>query len=197
MSPSPEFVASITAASRRGSKRISADAILVAMMRRAVGALVLALMLGVFAGQAQAVGTGSMAPEIGLKDLAGHGVSMAGLKGKVVLVDFWASWCSPCREELPILNALYKKHRDRGFEVVAVNQDQSPDKVRAFLNSMPLSFRVVHDGGKAVAGRYAPSKMPTSFLIDRRGIVRHVHAGFRVSDKAALDAQIDALLRAK
>jgi thiol-disulfide isomerase/thioredoxin len=190
-------VASITAASRGRSTGLGADVILVEMKRRAVGALVLALVLCAFGGSAQAVGTGSMAPEIGLKDLSGRGVSIAGLKGKVVLVDFWASWCSPCREELPILNALYKKYRERGFEVVAVNQDQSPDKVRSFLSSMPLAFRVVHDGGKAVAGRYAPSKMPTSFLIDRRGIVRHVHAGFRPSDKAALEAQVEGLLRAK
>jgi peroxiredoxin len=138
-----------------------------------------------------------MAPEIGLKDLAGNGVSMASLKGKVVLVDFWASWCAPCREELPVLNALYKKFRARGFEIVGVNQDQRAENVRSFLSSTPLSFRVVHDGSRAVAGRYAPSKMPSSFLIDRRGIVRHVQAGYRASDRATLEAQIEALLTAK
>lgn len=165
-------------------------------MRRAWWVGVLALGFVLFAPRAEAVGTGSKAPEIGLKDLAGNGVSMAGLKGKVVLVDFWASWCAPCREELPVLNALYKKYRGRGLEVVAVSQDQSPDNVRSFLNRMPLSFRVVHDGARAVAGRYAPSKMPSSFLIDRKGIVRHVHAGFRASDRPLLEGQIEALLAA-
>jgi cytochrome c biogenesis protein CcmG, thiol:disulfide interchange protein DsbE len=138
-----------------------------------------------------------MAPEIGLKDLAGQGVSMANLKGKVVLVDFWASWCAPCREELPVLNALYKKYRARGFEIVGVNQDQKPENVRSFLSGTPLSFRVVHDGARAVAGRYGPSKMPSSFLIDRRGIVRHVHAGYRASDRKAFETQIETLLNAK
>lgn len=170
---------------------------LLEMMRRALGTLVLALMMGLFAERALAVGAGSLAPEIGLKDLSGHGVHIAGLKGKVVLVDFWASWCAPCREELPVLEALYRKYHAQGFEVVAVNQDQSPDKARGFLSGSPVSFRVVHDGGKAVAGRYAPAKMPSSFLVDRKGIVRHVHAGFRASDRAAMEREISALLSAK
>ena len=170
---------------------------LIEMTRRAVFGWVLGLGLLLFAAQGQAVGTGSMAPEIGIKDLAGNGVSMASLKGKVVLVDFWASWCAPCREELPVLNALYKKFRARGFEIVGVNQDQRAENVRSFLSNTPLSFRVVHDGARAVAGRYAPSKMPSSFLIDRRGIVRHVQAGYRASDRATLEAQVEALLKAK
>jgi peroxiredoxin len=191
------LVLSITPRSPERSRPGALEVILLEMMRRAVGSLVLALMVGLFAAEAQAVGAGAMAPEIGLKDLAGRGVSIAALKGKVVLIDFWASWCAPCREELPVLNALYKKYQARGFEIVAVNQDQSPDKVRSFLSSMPLSFRVVHDGGRAVAGRYAPAKMPSSFLIDRRGIVRHVQAGFRAADKATLESQISALLGTK
>jgi thiol-disulfide isomerase/thioredoxin len=167
------------------------------MVRNAV-LLVLGLLLGsVFAESALAIGTGTMAPEIGLKDLSGRGVSLNALKGKVVLVDFWASWCAPCREELPVLEALYKKYRAQGFEVVAVNQDKSADNVRKFLSATPLSFRVVHDQGGSVASRYAPAKMPTSFILDRKGIVRHVHAGFRASERASLEKQIGALLGAK
>lgn len=150
-----------------------------------------------FVESARAIGTGSMAPEIGLKDLSGHGVSVSSLKGKVVLIDFWASWCAPCREELPVLEGLYKKYRGQGFEVVAVNQDQSVDNVRKFLSGTPLSFRVVHDRGGGVASRYAPSKMPSSFILDRKGIVRHVHAGFRISERAQLEKEIGALLSAK
>ncbi len=167
------------------------------MKRRLNLALLGLLLLGTFTSHALAIGTGTLAPEIGLKDLSGRGVSIASLKGKVVLVDFWASWCSPCREELPVLESLYKKYRGKGFEIVAVNQDQSADNVRRFLSSTPLSFRVVHDRGGAVADRYAPAKMPSSFLIDRKGIVRHVHAGFRLADRDALDKQISALLAAR
>lgn len=157
----------------------------------------LLLGLAMFSPAALAIGAGTMAPEIGIKDLAGRGVNIASLKGKVVLVDFWASWCAPCREELPVLESLYKKYRARGFEVVGVNQDESPDNVKKFLNGMPLSFRVVHDRGGAVANRYEPAKMPSSFLIDRKGIVRHVHAGFRAADRATLEKKISALLDAK
>jgi thiol-disulfide isomerase/thioredoxin len=129
--------------------------------------------------------------------MAGRAISLSSLKGKVVLVDFWASWCAPCREELPVLETLYKKYRGQGFEVVGVNQDQSADNVRKFLSATPLSFSVVHDRGGGVASRYAPSKMPSSFILDRKGIVRHVHAGFRVSERAALEKQIGALISAK
>jgi peroxiredoxin len=167
-------------------------------MRRLAVLLALAVVIGsLFAEPVLALGTGAMAPEIGLKDMSGRGVSLTSLKGKVVLIDFWASWCAPCREELPVLEALYKKYRDRGFEVVAVNQDQSADNVRKFMTTTPLSFRVVHDRGGSVAGRYAPSKMPSSFIVDRKGIVRHVHAGFRSSERASLEKQIGALLNAK
>ena len=170
---------------------------LMAMKRRSMFALVTLVVLGGFIPAAWAIGEGTLAPEIGLKDVSGRPVSIASLKGKVVLVDFWASWCTPCREELPVLESLYKKYRSRGFEVVGVNLDQRADNVHRFLGAVPLSFRVVHDGGGAVATRYSPAKMPSSFLIDRRGIIRHVHAGFRRTDGPALEQQIAALLAAK
>lgn len=141
-----------------------------------------------------ATGTGSMAPEIAAADLDGKGVRLSKLRGKVVLVDFWASWCAPCREELPVLDALYKKYRARGLEVIAVNQDRSRAKLTQFLRRVPLSFPVVHDENGSVAGRYSPPKMPSSYLIDRRGLVRHVQAGFRAKDRAALERQIVDLL---
>jgi peroxiredoxin len=85
----------------------------------------------------------------------------------------------------------------RGFEIVGVNLDNSADNVRRFLSATRLSFRVVHDRGRTVADRYAPAKMPSSFLIDRKGVIRHVHAGFRAADRGALEQQIAALLSAR
>jgi cytochrome c biogenesis protein CcmG/thiol:disulfide interchange protein DsbE len=166
-------------------------------VRSVVAVLVGTLLLAAYTPPALAIGAGTVAPEIGLKDLSGRGVRIASLKGKVVLVDFWASWCAPCREELPVLESFYKKYRARGFEIVGVNLDQSPKNVQRFLSGTPLSFRVVHDRGRTVAERYAPAKMPSSFLIDRKGVVRHVHAGFRAADRAALEQQISALLNAR
>jgi len=146
---------------------------------------------------ARAVGDGGRAPEIGLADRAGKLVKLADLKGRVVLVDFWASWCAPCRDELPVLEALYRKYREQGLVIVGVGLDQDPEKLAKFLKLSPLSFPVVHDRAGVVAERYAPPKMPSSYLIDKRGVVRKVHAGFKASDKAAFEREVTALLAEK
>ncbi|HEX5658715.1 MAG TPA: TlpA disulfide reductase family protein [Polyangiales bacterium] len=160
----------------------------------------LALTLAVaslWALEAQAVGDGTVAPEIALKDLAGKPVKLADLKGKVVLVDFWASWCAPCREELPVLDGLYKKYKDKGLVIIGIGLDRDADKLAKFLRGMPLSFPVVHDPAGAVANKYEPPKMPSSYMIDKRGLIRHVHAGFKASDKAQLEKELGALLSEK
>lgn len=165
------------------------------MLRRTFMAFALSTMLLTSAPPAaQAVGEGALAPEIGLHDLQGKPVRVSDLRGRVVLVDFWASWCAPCREELPVLETLYRKFRDKGLVVIAVGLDKEAANLAKFLRATPLSFPVVHDADGAVANRYAPPKMPSSFLIDRKGLVRHLHAGFKASDKTLLERQIAALL---
>lgn len=157
-------------------------------------ALVLASVLA-FTSSAWALGSGSRAPAIGLKDRQGKVVDLNALKGKVVMVDFWASWCAPCKQELPELEKLYQKYKGQGFVVVGVNIDEDPANMEKFLKGQKLSFTVVRDtDDHAVAGRYKPTKMPSSYLIDKKGIVRHVHAGFKPSDKAVFDKEIAALL---
>jgi cytochrome c biogenesis protein CcmG, thiol:disulfide interchange protein DsbE len=146
-------------------------------------------------GRAAAIEAGVKQPEIGLVDRAGSRVDLASLKGQVVLVDFWASWCAPCKQELPVLERLYKKYQKQGFVVVAVSVDREEANVRDFLKQMPLSFPVVHDKDHAVADRYNPPRMPSSYIVDRKGTVRHVHGGFREGDGAKLEAEIVALLR--
>jgi cytochrome c biogenesis protein CcmG/thiol:disulfide interchange protein DsbE len=163
-------------------------------MRRVLAPSLIAL-VSLLPGQpAQALGPGEPAPEIALHDLSGAAVKLAGLRGKVVLVDFWASWCAPCRDELPWLEQLYKKLGKQGLEIVAVNQDEQVDKAAKFLRSHPVTFRVVHDRGGQVAERYAPAKMPSSYLIDGAGRVRYVHLGFRAADGKAIEAEVTRLL---
>lgn len=155
--------------------------------------LVVGIVLG-WCSSAFAVGQGALAPEIALKDRSGKLVRVADLKGHVVVIDFWASWCAPCREELPVLDALYRKYRERGLIVIGVGQDKEANNLAKFLRASPLTFPVVHDSEGAVADRYAPPKMPSSYVLDKKGLIRYVHAGFRASDKAALERELNTLL---
>jgi peroxiredoxin len=163
--------------------------------------LVLALAAGgagaSFAPRAVALDKGQEAPEIELRDLSGNPVKLSAFRGKVVLVDFWASWCGPCRDSLPVLDRLSRTYQDKGLVVLGVNIDESADAAQAFLkkNNLKVSFPVVNDKDKRVAARYAPPTMPSSFIIDRTGRVQRVHEGFRSSDAQKLEAELKALLQ--
>jgi cytochrome c biogenesis protein CcmG/thiol:disulfide interchange protein DsbE len=143
---------------------------------------------------ASALDAGAKFPELGRADLSGKQVTAASLAGKVVVVDFWASWCAPCRQELPILDKLYKKYGAKGLVVIGVSVDKDAENVHKFLGNMPLSFPILHDADHQISGRYAPPRMPSSYIIDRKGIVRQVQAGFRAADADAIEKQIVELL---
>jgi peroxiredoxin len=100
----------------------------------------------------------------------------------------------PCREELPELEALHKKYAAQGLVVVGVNADSERANMDKFLRRTKLSFRMVFDESRAVAGRYAPRKMPSSYLIDKKGLVRFVHGGYRAGDEKAIESEIQKLL---
>jgi cytochrome c biogenesis protein CcmG/thiol:disulfide interchange protein DsbE len=161
---------------------------------RLAPAFVGALLLVFAAASALALDPGARAPEIGIADMSGNRVTMAGLRGRVVIVDFWASWCEPCAEEMPVLERLHTTYRSQGLTVIGVSQDREIGNARQFLARTRVSFANVHDGAHAVAGRYRPARMPSSYVIDRSGVVRHVHAGFRASDAAQLEREVQALL---
>lgn len=158
-------------------------------------ALVLSLLVGVSWASAE-VGKGQKAPDFSLATLKGARVSLAGLRGKVVLLDFWAQWCEPCKKELPELDKLQKELGARGFVVVAVNIDKQKDNAQKLVASLGLSLDPALDPSGQVAGTYDLPKMPTSFLIDKKGTVRFVHAGFDGGgDVAKIRKEIDELLK--
>lgn len=161
--------------------------------RRTLAALPLLVALAL-ASTAHAVDTGERAPALALSDLEGQTVRLEALRGKVVLVDFWATWCAPCLEELPFLQRLHERHREAGLVVLAVSVDDDASNVRRFVQRQGLTMPVLHDRGKEVVGRWAPPNMPTSYVVDRRGVVRHVNRGFRSDDAEAIARQVEALL---
>jgi thiol-disulfide isomerase/thioredoxin len=129
------------------------------------------------------------------KQLAGGGhLKLSSLRGKVVLVDFWASWCEPCKKELPLLDKLATKLRARGIEIVTVNIDDDASKADSFLNDKGIrGLTVVRDDDKKIVGAWEPPKMPSSFIVDRGGVVRAVNAGFEDGDERKIEQQLLSL----
>lgn len=145
--------------------------------------------------QASGAVVGEAAPEVSLPLLSGEGeVSLSSLRGKVVYLDFWASWCGPCRISFPQLEELHAELGPRGFEVLAINVDEVEADARQFLSEVPVNYPVVRDAAFQSPKSYGILGMPTAYLIDREGIVRSIHQGFRKSDGAKLRTGIIQLL---
>ena len=123
-------------------------------------------------------------------------IDLSQLRGKVVLLDFWASWCSPCRKSLPLYNDLRKQFAGQPFEVVAVSVDASKEDAMGFLNKHPLDYLVGWDASAKLAETYQVPGMPSSYVISPEGVVKHVHKGFHEGEIDKLKQEIQALLPA-
>ncbi|HEX7637863.1 MAG TPA: TlpA disulfide reductase family protein [Burkholderiaceae bacterium] len=161
-------------------------------LRRLLAPLVLAA-LPLFA-HAAAIRPGAPAPDFTLHATDGRNLRLDELRGQVVLVNFWATWCGPCREEMPHLDTLYGKYRKSGFVLLGVNIDDDPNTALATARKLGVSFPVLLDTDKQVSKRYDLSTMPSTVVIDRDGKVRYVHRGYRDGVEAEYDRQIRALL---
>jgi thiol-disulfide isomerase/thioredoxin len=136
---------------------------------------------------------GAAAPAFDLPDLANakNAVSLASLEGKVVLVDFWASWCPPCKKTLPHLGRLRQRHP--GLAVVAISVDEDRKKAADFLKPRDTAVVFLHDAERSAAEAYDPGGMPSLFLIDRKGVLRYRHDGYTERDMQAIEAEIRKL----
>jgi thiol-disulfide isomerase/thioredoxin len=133
--------------------------------------------------------------EIAGTDLAGLEVRISDAAGKVRVVDFWATWCDPCVEQMPLLDRLQREHGARGLAVFGVAVDEERAAVQAFLARVPVSFPVLFDpAGEGVAQRLEITRLPTTVLLDRAGVVRDVHMGYGAGDGARLEAKVLELL---
>lgn len=148
-------------------------------------------------GAVAPAGRAGDAPDFALRDLSGRTVRLSDHRGEVVLVNFWATWCVPCAAELPHLERLYRKYRDRGFVVLAISMDgpESSAEVDPRARRLGLSFPVLLDEETRVVGAYNPKRTaPFSVLVDRDGRVARRREGYHAGDEVALESEIGALL---
>ncbi len=160
------------------------------------GAALLSLALALFLASsvARGVAVGDLAPDISATSADGKPAHLADLRGKAVWLDFWASWCGPCRQSFPWLNAMHDKYAPSGLAIVAVNVDKKRADADKFLAQLPARFPLAFDPEGATPTAYAIRAMPTSVLIGRDGRVVAVHNGFRNEDRDALEAGIASSL---
>ena len=160
-------------------------------MRNLLGPLLIAMLV---AAPVRAARMGETAPALALTTAAGDTVDLARLRGRVVYVDFWASWCTPCKRSFPWMNELDARYRDSGLMIVAVNVDKRRDDALRFLREVPARFTVVFDEEGKTPAAFDVKGMPSSYLIDREGRVAAVEEGFHEERAKAIEQRIRALL---
>ena len=135
------------------------------------------------------------APAFSLPARGGATIDLAQYKGQVVMINFWASWCVPCRQEMPLLDSIYKKYKPLGFTLLSVNVEPEQKDAESFLKQTPVTFPVVFDAKSKVSGLYNVQGMPTTVFVDRKGNVRLMHVSYKTGDENLYMDQIRTLLR--
>lgn len=166
--------------------------------RRQRGALTAAALVAVSFSTGVALAAdpvGGSAPNCTLAALGeGSGYELSQFRGKVVYVDFWASWCTTCVKSFPFMNTLVHEFSDKGLQVLGINLDDKPDKAHAFLTKYPAHFTLAADRSGTCPRSFDVKAMPASYLIDRNGVVRYRHAGFDSEHTQEIRTQLAALL---
>jgi peroxiredoxin len=138
---------------------------------------------------------GTTAPNFTLKSASGKNLKLSEYRGKVVLLNFWATWCGPCREEIPQLNKLQRKFKSGGFTVLGVNIDRNHAPAKVLARKLRVRFPILFDSNKAVSRLYQVDAMPNTVIIDRNGVIRFVHRGYVKGYENAYREQVRQLLR--
>lgn len=135
------------------------------------------------------------APDFTLKSRDGSNIKLSELRGQVVMVNFWASWCGPCRQEMPLLEQLYQRYQPMGFTLLGVNVEEDSSAADKVLKDIPVSFPILYDSKNSVSESYQVRAMPSTFLIDRDGNVRYLHKGYQPGYEEDYQQQIRELVR--
>ena len=138
---------------------------------------------------------GKSAPDFTLKSLDGKNLKLSEMTGNVILINFWASWCGPCREEMPLLNALHNKYEPLGFTVLGVNVEEDLKGAKGFLKNFPVDFPVLLDNTNKVSKQFEVVAMPTTVVVDRDGNMRYLHQGYKSGDEAKYRQMVKTLIR--
>ncbi len=135
------------------------------------------------------------APNFTLKSLSGENIKLNDLRGEVVMINFWASWCGPCRQEMPLLERLYKRYQPMGFTLLGVNVEEDSQMAINWLKDTPVTFPILFDRENEVSEKYHVIAMPTTLLLDRDGNIRFIHQGYQPGVEKAYKRQIRELLK--
>ena len=135
------------------------------------------------------------APGFSLPTMGGESLALDDLRGQVVMINFWATWCAPCRKEMPLLDQLYKRYSKLGFTLVGVNVEEDPSGAGGYLEETPVSFPILFDAQNQVSELYDVNAMPTTVLVDRQGNMRFLHKGYKAGDEDQYQNWIRALIR--
>jgi thiol-disulfide isomerase/thioredoxin len=158
-------------------------------------ALTIAMVLLAAVPASDAASGSGAAPQFSLDARGGSKISLAQYRGQVVMLNFWASWCGPCRQEMPLLESIYKKYNKMGFTLIGVNVEPDSKAAEGFLKQTPVSFPVIYDKDSTVSKAYDVSGMPSTVIIDRKGNIRVLHRGYKPGDENEYLDSIRALVR--
>jgi len=167
--------------------------VLTLTLRKGLIAIGIAVLLASLNATAD-VDTG-VAPDFTLKSNDGANLRLSEFRGEVVMINFWASWCGPCRQEMPLLDELYTQYQPLGFTILGVNVEQDSTQAKRMLKDIPVNFPVLFDNQSEVSKLYKVVAMPSTVLVDRDGNVRYLHQGYKPGFEEAYQQQVRALIR--
>ena len=155
------------------------------------------LVLSIFMGSSLASSglTGQTAPDFVLRSSTGENLRLSEYRGDVVMINFWATWCGPCRQEMPLLDELYGRYQRVGFSLLGINIDDDSRRAMAMVKELGVRFPVLFDEEKKVSKLYEVEAMPMTILLDREGTVRHIHYGYKPGYEQKYLNEIRSLLR--
>ena len=144
---------------------------------------------------ANAVTVADHAPDFTLKSLAGNNLRLQEYRGQVVLINFWASWCGPCRQEMPLLDRLHHRYEDTGFAVLGVNVEGETGPAQEIVDKTKVTFPILIDDGQKVSQMYDLKAMPSTVVVDRDGVIRYIHLGYKPGDEGKYVEVVKQLIR--